>query len=544
MRPVIESRNVHHRGHVVRRHGVGGVHALRHGARGVFAVADILEPEGEFRAPVSVPLVGHFVAYAPHHDARVVAEPADEVHQIALGPLAELLVVAVFDLLRLPLVERFGHDHHARFVAYFDQLRSRHVVRGAYGVAAHLLQQPDPVPDRRLVHDAAQRSEVVVETDAPEFQRLAVQPESFALHGFDRADAEHGDVAVLQLAAFVDLRSRGVERRSVGRPERGAVDRELLLEAVVAEVGSGGLPVPCHDASGGVRHRRFDRIVGGRLSLRNGEGGALPDAGGRFVGPPRDDLRSPHRDVRLVRYDEVHVAVDSGAGIPARRFGEVFEPDGQQILPAGVQQGRDVRVEGVVAVGPADRLPAVHVHARMAHRAVEEERAPAAFVPFRHFEAEPVPARADEGQPSGPSGVFHGLCLAVLRDGRVLEIVSCAERTVDGPVVRYGHLLPPGGVVRRFGECRGVVACEAPSFFEQPFGAYLRLQPYREQQEHPYESFHRFVRYVGESFPPVPPDSGAPFRAVGASGLFRPLQYRRFPRKKQIRNFAEELPVP
>ena len=198
---VVEARHVQDGGHVVVDHGVRGIHAVGDGARGVLAVADVLQEARQLRAYIAVPLVGHLVADAPHHDAGVVAEVAQQVHQVFLRPFIEEEVVAVGHLRALPAVEGFGHQHHAHFVAGFHQFGGRHVVRGADGVATHVLQDAHLAADAGLVGDAAQGAEVVVVAHALEDDAFTVQEEALVGDDLDGADAKTGGVLVLQRVA-------------------------------------------------------------------------------------------------------------------------------------------------------------------------------------------------------------------------------------------------------------------------------------------------------------------------------------------------------
>lgn len=133
---------------------------------------------------------------------------------------------------------------------------------------------------------------------------------------------------------------------------------------------------------------------------------------------------------------------------------------------------------------------AVDVDPGVAHRAVEEQRAAAPFAQFGRREAEPVPPRADKGQAARAAGMLHRLSLAVLGDGRELEVVADAEGAVDGPVVGYGDRLPRGVVEVVAGKFGRIFAREEPALFEQPFGARLREGGERKQRQHQKQFFH------------------------------------------------------
>ena len=68
---------------------------------------------------------------------------------------------------------------------------------------------------------------------------------------------------------------------------------------------------------------------------------------------------------------------------------------------------------------------------------------PASVHIFRlDLEAAAICALAHVRQASGTSGLFSGHILSVLDHRYGLEVICLVERTVDGPVVRNGNLLP------------------------------------------------------------------------------------------------------
>ena len=136
----------------------------------------------------------------------------------------------------------------------------------------------------------------------------------------------------------------------------------------------------------------------------------------------------------------MYVAVETRPGIPARSLLEVFQLHLDPVL-AGDGDRRQVRNERVVSVGPVGDLAAVHPHAGVAHRAVEEQHvAPSGGV--RNRDRRPVASLADEGKPAGAAGFECLFLFAVLLHGHDLQVVLPVERSVDRPVVRDPDLLP------------------------------------------------------------------------------------------------------
>ena len=226
---VVETGNVEHGRKTVVQHARHLVHAAGDGARGVLAVADVAQELGHL-IPLGRALGGHLVAHAPHHYRRVVAVLPQHVHHVALRPFAEVAVVTVVALRNVPFVERLQHHHEAHLVAQLDQLRCGHVVRGAHGIAAHVLEHQQLVAQGTLVDGRAEGAEVVVQTDALELAVPAVEVEALVGHILYAAHAEARFVHILHLAARFHRGDGGVEAGRFGRPQLRVVNGEVLLE--------------------------------------------------------------------------------------------------------------------------------------------------------------------------------------------------------------------------------------------------------------------------------------------------------------------------
>ena len=190
---VVEARDVEPGAETVVHHGVELVHSAGHDPAGVLPVADVLQHRG-YLVSVRSPLCRNFIADAPHYHGRGVAEMADHIDYVLLRPVIEVPVVAVLAFCHLPFVEGLRHYHEAHLVAEFHQLLRRHVVRGPDGVTAHILQHFQLVMDGCPVYGGTERTEVVVEADAPYDAPLSVEEESavgYPLHGPDSEAVVH-----------------------------------------------------------------------------------------------------------------------------------------------------------------------------------------------------------------------------------------------------------------------------------------------------------------------------------------------------------------
>ena len=199
---VVEARHVHHLCEAAAQCLLSLVHALCHRTCGVEPVAEVLQV-GSNLGTLLAPLLGNLVAYRPHHDTRVAAVGQHQIGDILVGPLTEKACVAVLALRIDPHVEALSHDHHTQRVTDVHLPLARHVMRGAYGVAAHGLHRLDLADKRGLVHGGTERTEIVVQTDTLQLARHTVQLEAAFLRDLHRADAHGEGLLVNNLAEVI-----------------------------------------------------------------------------------------------------------------------------------------------------------------------------------------------------------------------------------------------------------------------------------------------------------------------------------------------------
>ena len=103
-------------------------------------------------------LFRNLVANRPHHNAGVVTVIQNKVCHIFHGPFLKETGIAVLTLRINPHIERLGHHHHTQRVTNVHLPRGRHIVTGANGVTAHLLQHINLTNQGRLINGSAKRS--------------------------------------------------------------------------------------------------------------------------------------------------------------------------------------------------------------------------------------------------------------------------------------------------------------------------------------------------------------------------------------------------
>ena len=252
---------------------------------------------------------------------------------------------------------------------------------------------------------------------ALELTRLAVELESVLRRIADRADTEAGVDFVDDLLVFIYASARRIEVRRLGRPElrihhlrygllslgcrnHFALEEDISLHAVVCMLYSKTVHAVLQFYLDGHLRKLFAHLG---CTHEHAEGG----------------------DVDRVGLDEVHVAVEACARIPAALLGFVLQEDIDVDAVAGDELRQDVAVEGVVAVRPIDHFLAVHIDVGMAHRAVEDESVELLLI---YFHARAVVAFAHPRKASATTGFPGRLFLAVLYDDDFLQVVGSVER--------------------------------------------------------------------------------------------------------------------
>ena len=377
---------------------------------------------------VGAALLRDLVADAVHDDAGMIAVAVDHVADIALRPLVEIFAVAVGHLGPAPHVERLIHDHEAHAVAVFQKLGRGRIVAGADGVHTGGFHDLQLALGGAAVDGRSQRAEVVMVADALDLDVPPVQEEALLLVEDNGANAERCAVAVHDFLVDVqDFAHQRVHVRMLDVPALGMVDGKLRVDGDGAARGDGGrVAVAADRLAGRVEDGGLENHAGvlaaavAQLRLHRDGALVIGDFG-------RGDVGSPMAHVDRAGDIQPHVAIDSGAGIPAR--GALFgtELDHQDVLlPAEVQVRREVEGEPDVPIRTAAELLAVQPHARVGHGAIELDGKVAVFGGGGEGEPLAIPAGPGDGQRAG------------------VRIELGIEGAFDGPIVRQLDLGPLG----------------------------------------------------------------------------------------------------
>ncbi|MNB80440.1 hypothetical protein D3C75_272030 [compost metagenome] len=138
----------------------------------------ILLHPGNLLAPLAGMGIIDFVADAPHDQARTVPVAPDPAGNIPSPPFREKTGVVVRRLAALPHVKRFRNDQHAQLIGQLHQLNCRHVMGGADGIHAHLLQQHNLPAQRCHINCCPQRPKIMVLAHPVQLKRAAVEEKS------------------------------------------------------------------------------------------------------------------------------------------------------------------------------------------------------------------------------------------------------------------------------------------------------------------------------------------------------------------------------
>ena len=314
-------------------------------------------------------------------------------------------------------------------------------MRGADGVAAHVLEDLDLALDCVTRGDRSQRALVVVHANTLDLHLLAVQRKTAGGIEVEETVAEVDVVRIDDLAVLLDLSAHRVKIRVVKAPQLGCrsgvgggLDRDGrtrldgLLSRCLGDLLLRLATAREHRTYHGERSVVLAVVLNRRLEIRL-------DA--RLV--RSGELRSAHHDavlgnVQRVGHDQVHIAPDAGAGIPAARRRLMVDLDDDGVLLAHLYIVGEVEGELRVAVGvgaelmPVDPYRGIHVHA------VEVDADALARKLLAHGEALAVPT--DTAQ------LVTALGLALLRVLLIDAVVVGQIHVLPSGVVELGRLRP------------------------------------------------------------------------------------------------------
>ena len=362
-----------------------GVHGVGHGAGGVQRMGPGYQHPKRFQHG-GQGLVLHLVAHAPDHHAGPVAVAGDHGIQIMLPVPVEVAPVQA----AVPFVEALLIDIEAHLVAQIHELLGVDMVRGANGVAAHLLQQRKTLPPLLGGNRHAHGGEVLMQTHAPQHLRLPVDPHAVAAEGH-LPQAQPAGVYIRDLAVRHQRQGQRAQRGRRSRPQRRVRHRQgdfpAAITAYHASVGEGQLrlyadPLPGHNPQGGIPA---------------GQDGGQHDAAGIQV-----MARHAH---------QLYRAVDAAAAVPAvGRLGGVVHPH-HKLIFTRMHKGCHVQLEGRVAVALSAGLLTVDPHGAVLIHAAEVQ--PYALVPVKSIQGDDalVPAHVitvEEALGHFPEGIVPG----------------------------------------------------------------------------------------------------------------------------------------
>ena len=133
-----------------------------------------------------------------------------------------------------------------------------------------------------------------------------------------------------------------------------------------------------------------------------------------------------------------HRAIESGSGIPTGTFLKISQMNHN--LVSALSPHSILDAEGIVTVSPSASLPAVDVHHRLGHGAIEDKFVHKSSV--TDFNCRPVITVTYPRERTGTAALFRLFSLSVLLDGNILKIPFLIERTAYCPVMRDSYFLP------------------------------------------------------------------------------------------------------
>ena len=318
-------------------------------------------------------LVSHGV-----EDHRGVVEVlSDHQADVFFPALVKVQGVIQVALAALPHIRKLVHHQHAQLVADTQQSRSRRVVGHADGIEARLLEKSDLPTVGVLIGGRSQDAAVVMDAGAPELDAPAVEAQAPGGVQREGADAEAVLRRVQRLPALGEAALYAVKGRGVLRPERGLLNQDPLAQRPF---------FPCSE-----EERAFLRADLFALLIQDAAYKAqLFRAGAEVHRLGLDaeyspvlicvfgaDLNAVRLDIDHIRREQIYVPVDAAAGVPAGiGHAGVFDLHADLVVP-GVQPGRQIHIEGRVAVGLAPGQLLVDIDHRAAVDALQLEDMPA-----------------------------------------------------------------------------------------------------------------------------------------------------------------------
>ena len=353
-------------------------------------------------------------------------------------------------------------------------LRCGHVVSRTDSVGPHILHDSQLAFHCRLIDSSSQRTQIMVQTNTAEFYRFAIEKHPYSVFPFYFADTYTGCISILQCSVFINRSYSRIECRAFGCPKLRIFHRQLVANKRRQHFLF--LHASSHFLSFDIQQTcfHFQCFVLSPVDFH------LDSQAGKTVAQLVGcNESSPRCNRHGIRYFKMHIAVQSCSGIPARRLRHVLQTYGKLIL-SGFQIARNVEPKGIVAVRPVAHFFAIDINARLAHRTVEIKHSLLrSGIKIGNIDHRAVPAHPDIREGSGTAGFFCRHGFSILHNCNFLQVDSLIKRSVNRPVVRYGHRFPCAVVERNRRGLGHITFCKLPAFFQRiahTFGSIGRHQ--------------------------------------------------------------------
>ena len=419
------------------------------------------------------PLGRNLVTNTPHYHRRIIAPLMEHAQHITLSPghaldvrlLIKPSVIAILTLCHIPLVERLHHHHESHLITKANQIRIRHIVSRTDGITTHILEEGKLMTKSRNIYRCTQRSKVMVIAHTLKLGWLAVQIESLLRNKLHATDSESGVVDIKHLISILKRSTGIVQVRGLGRPQLRILNNQSLFDRTTCQI----FHLTCVLCSHLSVRSIDDRIEGQQpiscilhLHLQGNTRKVILDMGS-------SDLSPPHRNINLTCSKNMYISIKSCTRIPARRTRTIFQTYSESVVfSICCQMVCDIHMERTIAVRPEDHFLTIDIDMSLTHCSVKDQ---GRATGLRRIESSSIPTHALIRKSTCTACLPSFLCLAVFYHSLILQVIVTAERAIDRPIVRHGHILP-GSVVINYGlSVFSITTMEFPVLFKQHFAS-------------------------------------------------------------------------
>ena len=337
------------------------IQAVGHKA-GVVQLTDLVR---QLLAPLGikfVPCLGNLISDGVENHTGMIVVFSHKVGNVMLPPLCHVRAVIKVHLGGGPHIRELIHHIHTQLVAGLQKPSAHGIVGAADRVVSGLLQGLYTELRRMGEFCCSRHTVVVVDTAAPQVDHLAVYAETMFSVQLKGADTKGSDLLIHRILALADIGAISVKIGMILVPERRILHINFLLIGLFRVLlGGNGHLIGSHHISIRVHQLCHQHDIS-HTDAGVLDGRSYPNDGLAILHFLRGELYAIGDQMQPVGDHQIHIAVDTAAGVPAAAGHAVLHDNLDIVGLCEAHISGSVNIEVAISVRAFPRVGSVDIH--------------------------------------------------------------------------------------------------------------------------------------------------------------------------------------